>query len=167
MTHAISLTPSLVARFWAKVNKNGPAPQDRPDLGPCWLWTASVVRGYGSIGSGGRRGKTLAAHRVSYEIHKGELPTGHAHHLDHLCRVPRCVNPDHLELVTAGENVRRGVMGQRVRERYEAMTHCINGHEFTPENTYHRPGTKLRCCRECNRQRTRDYALRKQAKPTE
>ncbi len=157
-------TPSLIERFWAKVDKNGPIPEYRPDLGPCWIWTAARTKhGYGQIGSGGKRGKILYAHRVSYELHVGELPKDRSHHLDHLCRVTSCVNPAHLEYVTCSENVLRGVLPERLRQRYAAMTHCVNDHEWTPENTYFRPGTTLRCCRTCNVQRQQAYEARKVA----
>lgn len=34
---------TIEERFWAKVDKNGPMPEGRPDLGPCWLWTAAKI----------------------------------------------------------------------------------------------------------------------------
>lgn len=66
----------------------------------CWIWRAGMgAAGYGMNNS-------RAAHRVMYERHKGPIPDGLV--LDHLCRNPPCVNPDHLEPVTPGENTRRG-----------------------------------------------------------
>ena len=53
-----------------------------------------------------------------------------------------CVNPGHIEAVTNQENVRRGAA---------AVTHCRNGHEFTPENTYLTPRDGYRQCRACSR----------------
>jgi len=42
---------TLEDRFWAKVDKNGPVPAHRPELGPCWIWTAArFKRGYGKFG---------------------------------------------------------------------------------------------------------------------
>jgi hypothetical protein len=68
---------------------------------PCWVWQRSTYRtGYGQI-----RGSS-SAHRYYYEEAYGEVPKGL--HLDHLCRVRACVNPDHLEPVTCAENIRRG-----------------------------------------------------------
>jgi hypothetical protein len=65
----------------------------------CWIWFGSTFRkGYGSISEGGRHGRTLQAHRVSYERFKGPIAPGLT--IDHLCRTPCCVNPDHLEAVT-------------------------------------------------------------------
>jgi hypothetical protein len=83
--------------------------EDRGYLTPCWIWQLSVTRaGYGSIG--GSREGTKLAHRVYYEQAHGPVPEGLE--LDHLCRVPVCCNPDHLEAVTHAENVRRGHTGR-------------------------------------------------------
>lgn len=76
----------LVQRFWAKVN--------RGDSEDCWLWTAyRNPDGYGEIGATGS-GKTLKAHRVSYEMHAGPIPSGLV--IDHICRNQGCVNPTPL-----------------------------------------------------------------------
>lgn len=90
------------ARFWAKVNKDGPAPTHRSDLGSCWLWTASTNWGYGVLSIDGR---SIRAHRFAYELLVGPIPEGLQ--LDHLCHVRHCVRPDHLEPVTLQENVVR------------------------------------------------------------
>jgi hypothetical protein len=75
-------------------------------------------------------------------------------HLDHLCRVRHCVNPEHLEPVTPGENTRRSPIHISVIRA--ARTHCKQGHEFTPENTYrHGPGLRWRSCRACGADRKR------------
>jgi hypothetical protein len=71
--------------------------------GFCWLWQGSVTtRGYGQCGY---KKRVLKAHRLIYEILVGPIPKGLE--LDHLCRIKRCVNPDHLEPVTKRENLRR------------------------------------------------------------
>jgi hypothetical protein len=71
--------------------------------GDCWLWLGHRDRGgYGSLII---QRRTRIAHRVSYEAFVGPIPAGLE--LDHLCRVPACVNPAHLEPVTAAENQRR------------------------------------------------------------
>lgn len=76
--------------------------EDRGHETPCWVWQLSLTnKGYGAIG-GGREGHQLA-HRFYYE---------QANELDHLCRVPACVNPAHLEPVTHVENCRRGPGGR-------------------------------------------------------
>lgn len=96
-------------KFWAKVNKNGPVPDCRPELGPCWIWTGYIdpKTGYGQFGSKGKG--TNLPHRIAYQYLVG--PIGKGLHLDHLCRVRACVRPAHLEPVTPQENIRRGDQG--------------------------------------------------------
>jgi len=126
----------LEERFWPKVDKNGPVPEYRPDLGPCWVWTACLAYGYGKLTDGGKHGVSLSAHRVSYELLVGTIPDGLE--LDHLCRVRACVNPFHLEPVTRAENMRRAM---------EAKTHCDKGHLFDDANTrWYRGGRRCRTC---------------------
>lgn len=72
----------------------------------CWLWEGPTIHdGYGKFEIG--RNKHWRAHRFTYSVLVGPIPTGLA--LDHLCRVRNCVNPDHLEPVTNAENIRRGI----------------------------------------------------------
>jgi hypothetical protein len=108
----------------------------------CWEWTgARTPAGYGVFWTGQ---KVNYAHRVLYELLVEPIPEGL--HIDHLCRVRHCVRPSHLEPVTIAENNRR--TGNAVK------THCLNGHEFTPENTYEppkRPGQRY--CRTCAAER--------------
>lgn len=124
----------------------------------CWEWTGKRIRaGYGSIGVyvDGKQKQKLA-HRVSYEVSRRPIPEGMQ--LDHLCRVRHCVNPDHLEPVTASENVRRSPIAKAgVNAR---KTHCVNGHEFTPENTG-RDAKGDRYCRACINARSRAAYARK------
>lgn len=123
-------------RFWPKVDKDGPVPSYAPDLGPCWLWLGYCRDGrYPWMYYEGR---PMAAYRVAYILFVGPIPDGLQ--LDHLCRVASCVNPDHLEPVTQQENIRR---------QFAAITHCPQGHEYTPENTGYSGGG--RHCRICSR----------------
>jgi hypothetical protein len=139
-------------RFWPRVNKNGPVPSHRPELGPCWVWTGGTADGYGVFWLDGRLRK---AHIVSYTWAKGEIPADRER--DHLCRNRPCVNPDHLEAVDHWTNVARGISphGQNA-----VKTHCPADHEYTPENTYIIPGTGARVCRECARRRNREWWAR-------
>lgn len=110
--------------FWSHVDKDGPVPQHRPELGPCWLWTgASDIKGYGRLRRRNGRGYHKA-HRLAYEALVGPIPEGLV--LDHVCHngsgcaggdgCPHraCVNPAHLEPVTQRTNVRRGRRGRQV-----------------------------------------------------
>lgn len=139
-----------VAKFRAKV------PVGLPDS-DCWVWAGEItLAGYGRIRrSRGRRkpGESMYAHRLAYEMFVGPIPEGLV--IDHLCRNRACVNPAHLEPVTHVENVMRGVGVAAVNAR---KTHCKNGHEFTPENTYVRPGGD-RLCRTCRTDYRREWWL--------
>lgn len=150
--------PTTEERFWAKVDKNGPIPNHRPDLGPCWTWTASTIgkTGYGWFGYGGRNGVRTPAHRYAYTVSVGPIPDGL--HIDHLCRVRLCVRPDHLEAVTQQENNRRAAA---VKPK---VTHCPQGHEYTAENTRRHPDGAPEC-RTCMRARWAAKAALRPPKP--
>lgn len=110
----------------------------------CWLWTGPLnpKSGYGMQIQ--HRGRKYQAHRLAYESIVGPIPDGLQ--LDHLCRVRHCVNPAHLEAVTARVNTLRGNSTSALNHR---KTHCPQGHEYSPENTYQ--GKKARHCRACAR----------------
>lgn len=96
---------------------------------PCIIWTGALnSNGYGRFSVDC---VSQLAHRVAYQHAHGPIPEGLT--IDHLCRVKRCVNPDHLEAVTGIENTRRAAQQDR-------PTECAKGHPYTPENT----GTKRR-----------------------
>lgn len=129
-------------RFWSKVQQSA----------DCWLWAASTDRdGYGRFWMDGR---LRCAHRVAYEWAHGPIASGLE--LDHRCRQPACVRPDHLEPVTPRVNTLRS---SNTAAQNAIKTHCIHGHVFTPENTYLRntpPGRPpWRGCRTCRVARDR------------
>jgi len=91
-------TPAFIARFWTKVNKDGPLVLDTP----CWLWTGH--RPHGKYGRVFIKKCPLLTHRVSYELTFGSLPA--KKHVLHRCDNPPCVRPDHLFLGTALDNAK-------------------------------------------------------------
>lgn len=80
-------------RFWSKVSGG--------DVAECWIWNGA--KGHADYGLFGGR----AAHRVAYELMRGEIPNGL--YLDHLCSNPPCVNPWHLDPVSARMNSARSI----------------------------------------------------------
>jgi len=99
---------SVPDRFWAKVNKAGPVVV--PELGECWVWTASVdIGGYGAFGLGGRM---HAAHRVSWLLEHGEFPELCALHR---CDNRLCVRPAHIFIGTRADNMRDCIDKGRMR----------------------------------------------------
>ena len=83
----------LMTRFFKKVRKTE----------SCWLWTAARhgTMGYGMIGV---NGKHEGAHRISWILHFGAIPSGF--NVCHVCDVPACVRPDHLFLGTQSDNIK-------------------------------------------------------------
>ncbi len=122
----------------------------------CWPVAERSVdpNGYGRAR---RRGRTVLAHRASYEMHVGPIPSGMV--LDHICHNQdascpggsaclhrRCVNPDHLEPVTQRENLFRS---EKTPARINAeKTTCPHGHPYDAANTYRRR-SGARDCRRC------------------
>lgn len=128
----------------------------------CWDWVGSHAKergpdcgtGYGMLSIGGT---TKRAHRLVYERFRGPIPVGLT--LDHLCRRRCCVNPDHMEIVTLGENSRRGkgVNGMNARK-----TTCPKGHPLSGDNLVQLKSGRRRC-RICQYATQRDYWHSRQA----
>jgi len=133
-----SLLEQAAPRFWKKAQKTD----------TCWLWIAGVSsNGYGSFCLNGR---TMAAHRIAWELLRGAIPDGLT--IDHLCRNRICVNPTHMELVTSKENTLRGFNPTAINAR---KTKCLRGHSLSGENLYMHCGG--RACRTCRREQDREW----------
>lgn len=139
-------------RFFNKVEKGG--------LQGCWNWIGYIrPDGYGDFTN---KGKSVKAHRYSYEFFVGKIPNRMV--IDHLCRNRSCVNPKHLEVVSLYENIMRGegIAAQSAKKKF-----CLNNHPLSGLNVYrylNKVGRTRRVCRACGRDRTRGY--RKQKKTT-
>jgi len=134
---------SLADRFWQKVEKSD----------GCWTWRGALqTNGYGKIYVCRKPGTTtkttisMPAHRASWVIHFGDIPTGMS--VLHRCDNPLCVRPDHLFLGDHTDNMRDcAAKGRNCTIGPSNQTHCRNGHEYTSENTIRRDG--WRRCRTC------------------
>lgn len=153
------IEPAVVARFLASV-------QMAADENGCWYWTRPLTRGYGTfqIGKdihGVDRGRHLA-HRAAYLLFVDEITR--EFDVDHQCHTAECraakaclhracVRPDHLKLLSRGDNIRRGA------GRWDGLT-CKQGHLWTEDNTLRRKDGS-RICRTCAYERNNaSYARR-------
>ena len=133
--------------FWMKVDKR------EPD--ECWPWLGTTQgkdgRGYFFF-----RGFKIIAPRYSFYLANGRfLEKGEF--ACHSCDNPSCVNPAHIWAGDAFSNMQDAVKKGRLippsnsRGWQRSLTHCLRGHEFTPENTIIRKSTGRRACRTCAR----------------
>lgn len=116
----------------------------------CWLWLRSKNRdGYGWASLGN---KTFQAHKLVFELIRGEVPDGLV--LDHLCRVRHCVNPAHMEPVTNVENLTRSEITPA------GMSKCKQGHEFVLKGKQRRCPICLAEYLNATRERRAEYLRR-------
>lgn len=110
-------------RFWRRVAKTEDG---------CWEWLGGCDKdGYGqmSVRRNGKQ-KCYRAHHLAYSFSRTPIPAGAQ--LDHLCKNPRCVRPEHLEVVAPSENNARSSSPSALNAK---KTHCVHGHEFSASNT--------------------------------
>lgn len=143
-------------RFWFRINKDGPVPEYRPDLGQCWV-KKRVVGGDDYAVFRRDNGDPVPMHEWSYEQVHGPVPEGLE--LDHLCRSVTCVRPSHLEAVTHRENTLRGTGPPAV---HAAKTHCVNNHPLSGDNLNVTADGERECII-CRRQRAQDWRDRRKA----
>ena len=133
---------TAVDRFWAMVGKSA----------TCWWWLgAKNPAGYGQFFDICKPPlRCVRAHRFAYEQLRGPIPAGLV--IDHLCRNPACVNPEHMETVTIGENVLRG---DGIAAQHARKTTCKHGHPLSGDNLKMEAtpnGRSTRRCLTCRRQ---------------
>ena len=130
--HRQNVRFAIEHRFWSKVHMTD----------TCWLWTGTLAsNGYGVFKVSG---KVVKAHRYARQL----LGLPLDEHTHHSCENKHCVNPAHTEPLTAREHVFKG---DNFVAKAARQTHCIHGHEYTPENTYttgNPPGRRCRTCRD-------------------
>jgi hypothetical protein len=138
------MTGRELSRFQSRVDPE-------PNSG-CWIWVGGrTKKGYGRIQVDWKRKE---AHVVSYKHFVGAIPPGLQ--LDHLCRLPCCVNPGHLEAVTCRVNLLRGAT---VAATNAAKTTCPHGHPYS-----HTDVSGGRRCRPCELRAERAYRDRRRAR---
>jgi hypothetical protein len=150
-----------------------------PETG-CWRWKYKPNKGgYGRLRVCSKRTNTsFAAHRLAYLKWVGPIADGLV--VDHKCRNRSCINPEHLEVVTHKENIRRSNL-TRQRARHEGWkthndsrlrmsgtghrkegegakrTHCRRGHPFVGANVMPRANGNRRCRKCHNAQKRRNW----------
>lgn len=111
--------------------------------------------GYGNVNTKTATGwRPVTAQRVAWAAVHGPIPEGRMH-VDHLCRNRRCINVDHLELVTERENILRGTAPSAMNAR---KTHCVRGHDLAAAKIRANGGRR---CVTCSRQDAANVRARK------
>lgn len=142
MTYRINSYEELIYLFWSRVNclNNG-----------CWEWTAALGHGYGHFAY---QGKKHYAHKFAYEsINNTTIKNKEIHHL---CKNRKCVNPDHLEILTKKEHQ---IKENPLIIKQMLKTHCPQGHPYDLFNTQFRRGSRQ--CRICTLNRKREWYRKK------
>lgn len=147
--------PGMSARFWAKVNKDGPVV--RPELGACWLWTASCDNhGYGQFAMKTDNGyRPIKASRVAFFLMHGHWPVEASHDCDNPPCVRHIVNRTHAE--NQADMAAKGRTANNVCKNgrnpatafHRAKTHCPQGHPYEEPNIIWRSPNRRRVCRIC------------------
>ena len=102
--------------------------EDARPSGECMEWTRQVKRGYPVVLVGGKR---LLVHRLMLQAKHDGKPLGvlHGHHV---CANSMCINPDHLQPVTASENVGEMLARQSLVARIDELESALR--ELAPDH---------------------------------
>lgn len=131
----------------------------QPQENGCWWYPAEVsAKGYATTRIGWPVTKGTTIHRLSWIYYKGDIPEGMV--LDHLChnvttceggntcKHRRCVNPDHLQLISSADNNSKTVRVLKYK------THCTNGHDLKDNLYQYNSGKYVRfACHTCKKER--------------
>lgn len=134
--------PSEAERFWVKVDKDGPVPERRPELGPCWIW----IGGAWVAGFRAKSGASIAPRTWAWNDMNGPAPDDRPRVLS-ACGTDRCVNPGHSFTGTYDDLGALTVAGR---------DECVRGHLFSVYGII-RHGSRF--CAECRRIRAREWRL--------
>jgi len=138
------------SRFWQKVNVR--------DHNECWNWTgARNDRGRGIMWLDRRN---CYAPRIAWMLEHGEWPPD-GKSVCHSCDNPSCVNPAHLWIGTAKENMEDS--GRKGRTKNSNKTHCPKGHPYSGDNVIWRKEGKRRC-KACQKEWQRNARIAKSQK---
>lgn len=127
------MTDAEYERFMSKTHRDG----------DCLLWDGPLDKdGYGHFYL---RRRNRGSHRVAWWNVRGDIPDGMV--VNHKCRNRHCVNPQHLEVITARENSLRDSTSPAALNARKVM--CPRGH------AYDRKYGRQRYCSICEREKSR------------
>ena len=122
----------------------------------CWEWMGTITKeGYGRVTIDQ---KQHYVHRLSAMVFHGYRPEFKSLIVLHKCGTKNCWHRDHVYVGTQTDNM---------QDKSRDITHCPQGHEYTPENTYiyaQKKGGSGRGCKICRVERTREWRERKKLK---
>ncbi|NRH33223.1 MULTISPECIES: HNH endonuclease signature motif containing protein [Rhodococcus] len=147
-TIVTAMTPDererLERRFTAKIVVDGTG---------CHMWQGAHNGRYPTLSLNGR---TVYGHQLAWTLEHGRAIRP-GHQIDHTCRTPLCVNPDHLDEITRRMNI---LLGSGPSARNAAKIFCDRGHPLFGDNLYTAPNG-WRVCIMCRDGRNRKYAAKR------